>query len=830
MKQDTTLHMESCDCALCAGNADKPYGSLTQGSAQLGVAGSGTAGDGLVGFNEARDALHTSGKTWTGSNGVGTTVTYTMALGDWQYSSANQGASSVGLMNAAQKAAVHSALGLWEGVANIHFTENNSLGNNTQMVFRQATLPSGIAGWASPWTSGSSISKADVLFDRAYTSNPTAGSHPYMTFIHEIGHALGLSHPGNYNGGTGSGGTTFYDNWDASVMSYYQGANANMAHGVPVTPMLYDIAAIQLLYGANTTTNAGNTVHTIDGSLKSYAIWDAGGTDTFSAASTSTTNTIDIREGLYNVSLVGNSAVWAAFNSNIENATGGSGVDTIYGNALANVLDGGSGNDVLTGGAGNDTLLGGIGNDEYRFSTSDGVDTITDSDHTGRIYINNAQLTGTSVNTGSGYSLGGYQLNTVGSNVEVSLGGASKLVLTNFASGDFGIVLSGVASGSGGAGSGAGAGSGSGSGSGSSFTCTAAIDKITGTESRDMIYALAGADIIYGNGGNDVIAGDEGNDKLYGGDGNDLISGGADNDTITGDAGDDSVYGDAGNDNITLGTGNDYVEGGDGNDKITGDDGNDTIKGGAGDDNLAGGEGVNSIEGGDGNDKVTAGSSADVITGGAGNDNISAGAGANTIDGGDGNDTIVSGSDADTIIGGNGADNIKAGDGNDTIDGGADNDVIDGGSGNDSIIGAAGNDKILGAAGADTLVGGDGDDNLAGGADNDSITGDLGNDILVGDAGNDILIGGIGDDTLKGGVGDDTLTGGIGADTFAFTGAGRDLVTDFVHGVDLLDITGNFAKILQGVTYDSAGAHITINATTIIDVAGVTHLELSDFV
>jgi len=47
----------------------------------------------------------------------------------------------------------------------------------------------------------------------------------------------------------------------------------------------------------------------------------------------------------------------------IENATGGSGADTINGNSAANVLTGGGGDDVLNGNAGNDTLNGGLGND-----------------------------------------------------------------------------------------------------------------------------------------------------------------------------------------------------------------------------------------------------------------------------------------------------------------------------------------------------------------------------------------------------------------------------------------------------------------------------------
>jgi Ca2+-binding RTX toxin-like protein len=54
--------------------------------------------------------------------------------------------------------------------------------------------------------------------------------------------------------------------------------------------------------------------------------------------------------------------------TNVENATGGSGNDSIAGTATSNVLNGGAGNDTLFGGAGDDTLIGGTGSDIAVFS------------------------------------------------------------------------------------------------------------------------------------------------------------------------------------------------------------------------------------------------------------------------------------------------------------------------------------------------------------------------------------------------------------------------------------------------------------------------------
>jgi len=77
----------------------------------------------------------------------------------------------------------------------------------------------------------------------------------------------------------------------------------------------------------------------------------------------------------------------------------------------------------------------------------------------------------------------------------------------------------------------------------------------------------------------------------------------------------------------------------------------------------------------------------------------------------------------------------------------------------------------------------------------DKLQGLAGNDSLKGGAGADVMLGGFGKDILVGGLGKDVLTGGEHADVFAFNrlkdsvvGAGRDTITDFVAGVDKIDL------------------------------------------
>jgi uncharacterized protein len=133
------------------------------------------------------------------------------------------------------------------------------------------------------------------------------------------------------------------------------------------------------------------------------------------------------------------------------------------------------------------------------------------------------------------------------------------------------------------------------------------------------------------------------------------------------------------------------------------------------------------------------------------------------------------------VVNGEGGDDVLLGlGGNDELRGGAGNDRLEGGDGRDYLAGGAGNDTILGGVADDQVLGDSGDDWLSGGD---------GNDRLEGREGNDTLDGGEGRDILWGGLGVDIMTGGAGADRFALRGRdGRDTVTDFEDGIDILSI------------------------------------------
>lgn len=216
---------------------------------------------------------------------------------------------------------------------------------------------------------------------------------------HEIGHVLGLDHPGDYDAGE--------DHQEGHKVHHLPEENGKNEDSGLLTIMSYDqdnrltdyqafdISVLQYLYGVNPNYNAGDSNYFFSTTSATF-IGDGSGSDTIhvSQPNTSTTEDAYINLNTGTHSYLGkketfiSSAKQLTINHNtvIENATGGNGNDTLIGNAENNILKGNAGNDKLTGNAGNDTLTGGAGQDTFNFdvvSSSDnaggnGHDTITD--------------------------------------------------------------------------------------------------------------------------------------------------------------------------------------------------------------------------------------------------------------------------------------------------------------------------------------------------------------------------------------------------------------------------------------------------------------------
>jgi Ca2+-binding RTX toxin-like protein len=138
---------------------------------------------------------------------------------------------------------------------------------------------------------------------------------------------------------------------------------------------------------------------------------------------------------------------------------------------------------------------------------------------------------------------------------------------------------------------------------------------------------------------------------------------------------------------------------------------------------------------------------------------------------------------------------------------------------------------LLGTSGADTLASIAARPMLlSGGAGNDTLTGSTARDRLFGGEGDDVLRGENGNDLLVGGAGNDVLTGGGGPDQFRFGSPtdGVDRVTDFVVGVDAVELRGGGFGLRAGALEASAfvaGAAATGAGPQVLYASGVLRFD-----
>ena len=293
-------------------------------------------------------------------------------------------------MSNTQQSAVRRAFDYLSSIINVTFTESNSAGQADINFGTNNQSTKGSSGYAN-LPNGSGDHPVYLFLDNSpgnANTTMTQGSYGWETLIHEIGHTLGLKHPGNYNASGGAMPGPYlskaldsrlytlmsYNNptgsLEVSSASLPSGATRYSASTVnPSTYMMFDMAALQFMYGV------GNGQGTSDYQVTSFnADWSGMQTlwmpedGVIDASAVSNANIIDLRAGAFSsinvipksitdsfpaslktaATYMGLNNVGLAYGSQVVTAKGGAAGDVFYTSAAADVtIDGGDGNDTV---------------------------------------------------------------------------------------------------------------------------------------------------------------------------------------------------------------------------------------------------------------------------------------------------------------------------------------------------------------------------------------------------------------------------------------------------------------------------------------------------
>jgi hypothetical protein len=407
---DSRFHAGRCVCMACNGAGRSPMGEVSVITTPTGSTASAAANAPVslqtlanyltrdfwleAGTYSRRYNLSSSGN---GANNG--TITYNVT--GW--------GNDIDGLSSDRRTLTREVFKLYSATLGINFQEVTGSGGDIRFTDNDSGA---YAYTATGWYADSS--KQDVIIDysvvnvQASWDNSRSNYNTYtpQTIFHEIGHALGLGHQGQYNY-TGTPLTYAVsaqfanDSWQATMMSYWDQAE-NTTTGASFawlqTPMAVDWMALNDLYGTQGYSTAsafqGDTIYGVGTNITAaqsqiwnlfstyagstaHTIVDGDGYDTLNVSNFSANQLINLAPSQSNSTApsisniggkIGNLTIAAG--TIIEAAIGGSGNDSFYGNDVNNSFRGGGGNDSFYDSLGSDTYYGDEGIDWLYFSES----------------------------------------------------------------------------------------------------------------------------------------------------------------------------------------------------------------------------------------------------------------------------------------------------------------------------------------------------------------------------------------------------------------------------------------------------------------------------